>query len=54
MVETHQTEVQSEQNPPNTDNYLAHSWTFFIDGLSTKNGSGVGIVLKSPERTLLE
>ena len=29
-------------------------WTLFIDGSSTRDGSGVGIVLKSPEGSVIE
>ena len=29
-------------------------WSLFIDGSSTKNGSGVGLVLKTPEETFIE
>ena len=29
-------------------------WTLFIDGSSTRDGSGVGIVLKSPEGSIIE
>ena len=30
------------------------AWTMHIDGASNKNGAGVGVVLKSPEGTILE
>lgn len=49
MAKADQTKVQSELNPLNTNNDLAQSWTLFIDGSSTKNDSGVGIAMKSPE-----
>ena len=39
---------KSEENLPN------QTWTLFIDGSSTIDGSGVGIVLKSPEKTVIE
>lgn len=46
-------EVQASQNT-NENGYPSQAWTLFIDGSSTKNDSGVGIVLKSLGCTLLE
>jgi hypothetical protein len=53
------TTVAAAGSPPaptggQESNANSQRWTLFIDGSATKNGSGVGIVLKTPDGSLIE
>lgn len=49
-------EVPQSQNlvTKQNENQENQTWTLFIDGSSMRDSSGVGIVLKSPEGTVIE
>lgn len=56
MMDIDSAKVQQNKNPiaQKNVNKKDQTWTLFIDWSLTKDGSGVGIVLKSPKGTVIE
>ena len=56
MMDVDNAKVQQSLIPitEHNENQENQTWTLFIDGSSTRDGSGVGIILKSPEGTVIE
>ncbi len=47
-------EFTTKDNEPTEEDEQTSKWTAHIDGSSTKNVSGIGIILKSPEGDIIE
>lgn len=47
-------EVQNQMVDQTNQQEANYPWTFFVDRSSTTDGFGVGIMLKSPEGTIIE